>query len=172
MAKTDHPSGGVDTEPQAGQRRSFLGLTALVGGLIGALVGFPIGALFAAPLIRGPRTGEGENWVDIGPVSDFGAEPKAAEYAYQYQDGWYQANRTRRVLVSKSGNGFRVVSTECTHLGCGVTWQQENNKFYCPCHGAEFDAQGRVLKGPATEPLKILDCRPSKDGKQLQVREA
>lgn len=170
MAKTDHQPPG-DGELQAGQRRSFLGLTALVGGLIGALVGFPIGALFAAPLIRGPRTGEGENWVEVGPLSDFGDEPKATEYSYQYQDGWYQASRTRRVLVRKDENHkFTVISTECTHLGCGVTWQPENNKFYCPCHGAEFGPTGQVLKPPATEALKTLQTREA-DGKLL-VREA
>ncbi len=172
MAKTGHQPGGESEEaPQGGPRRSFLGLTALVGGLIGALVGFPIGALFAAPLIRGPRTGEGENWVEVGPVSDFGDQPRNTEYSYQYQDGWYQASRTRRVLVRKEGPAFAVISTECTHLGCGVTWMPDIQRFFCPCHGAEFDAGGKVLKGPALEPLKKLDSRTTSDGK-LEVREA
>merc|ERR1712100_539804 len=41
----------------------------------------------------------------------------------------------------------------CTHLGCVVPWSNANNKFICPCHGSQYDAQGMVVHGPA--PLSL-----------------
>lgn len=28
---------------------------------------------------------------------------------------------------------------KCTHLGCVVFWQAEEDRLYCPCHEGEFD---------------------------------
>ncbi|MEH2256308.1 Rieske 2Fe-2S domain-containing protein [Nostoc sp.] len=33
----------------------------------------------------------------------------------------------------------------CTHLGCIVKWDFEKNHFICPCHGSQYDSQGRVV---------------------------
>merc|ERR1719379_2046176 len=41
----------------------------------------------------------------------------------------------------------------CTHLGCVVPWSAANNKFMCPCHGSQYDANGMVVHGPA--PLSL-----------------
>lgn len=45
-----------------------------------------------------------------------------------------------------------VISLTCTHQGCTVAIEADG-KFHCPCHGATFDREGRVLKGPATKDL-------------------
>jgi len=43
----------------------------------------------------------------------------------------------------------------CTHLGCVVPWSAPNNKFMCPCHGSQYGADGRVVRGPAPLPLAL-----------------
>jgi cytochrome b6-f complex iron-sulfur subunit len=48
-----------------------------------------------------------------------------------------------------------AVRPVCTHLGCTVAWQAERNQFVCPCHGSQFDAQGRVVQGPAKRALPL-----------------
>lgn len=46
---------------------------------------------------------------------------------------------------------FSALSTRCMHRGCQV--EPVNDRFVCPCHGSEYGADGRVLKGPTELPL-------------------
>ncbi|MEH2066934.1 MAG: ubiquinol-cytochrome c reductase iron-sulfur subunit [Nostoc sp.] len=57
------------------------------------------------------------------------------------------------VGTSKSPN-LTAVNPTCTHAGCTVGWKADAKKFVCPCHGSEYSIDGKVQKGPATEPLK------------------
>lgn len=36
------------------------------------------------------------------------------------------------------------VNAVCTHLGCVVPWNKSANKFCCPCHGSQYDKNGKV----------------------------
>ena len=57
----------------------------------------------------------------------------------------------RHLYVFNSADGFFVVSSECTHLGCSV--KHTASGFECPCHGSRFDENGLVVQGPAPQPL-------------------
>jgi cytochrome b6-f complex iron-sulfur subunit len=46
-----------------------------------------------------------------------------------------------------------AVNSKCTHNGCEVKWLAGEKRYDCPCHDAEFAADGKVLKGPASRPL-------------------
>jgi len=41
----------------------------------------------------------------------------------------------------------------CTHLGCVVPWNKAENKFMCPCHGSQYNSEGKKVRGPA--PLSL-----------------
>ena len=43
----------------------------------------------------------------------------------------------------------------CTHLGSVVPWNKAENKFMCPCHGSQYNTQGKVIRGPAPKSLAM-----------------
>ena len=45
------------------------------------------------------------------------------------------------------------LSRVCTHLGGILEWNDAEASWDCPLHGSRFDADGRVLEGPATRDL-------------------
>lgn len=45
------------------------------------------------------------------------------------------------------------INAICTHLGCVVPWNGPENKFKCPCHGSQYNSEGKVVRGPA--PLSL-----------------
>jgi Rieske Fe-S protein len=69
-----------------------------------------------------------------GAIVEVGNELLAA---YRYPDGTVIA-----------------VSPVCTHMKCKVHWNGAESSWDCPCHGSRFAPDGRVIEGPATEPLQ------------------
>lgn len=44
-------------------------------------------------------------------------------------------------------------SRRCTHLGCKLEWNADENTWECPCHGSCFEKDGKKLEGPAQTDL-------------------
>ncbi|MFZ9737905.1 MAG: cytochrome b6-f complex iron-sulfur subunit [Prochlorotrichaceae cyanobacterium] len=55
----------------------------------------------------------------------------------------------------------------CTHLGCVVPWNASENKFKCPCHGSQYDATGKVVRGPAPLSLALTHVEVSEGNVNL-----
>lgn len=49
-----------------------------------------------------------------------------------------------------SGGALHTCSAVCTHMKCIVHWNEAEKTFDCPCHGARYDVNGKVLEGPTT----------------------
>lgn len=58
-------------------------------------------------------------------------------------------------IAVEVGGEVVAYSTICTHEGCTVGWDADEQQLACPCHGSRFDAAdgGAVISGPAREPL-------------------
>jgi len=66
-----------------------------------------------------------------------------------------------KVLVVRTSptSNLSAVNPTCTHAGCEVNWAAKSQKFVCPCHASEFGVDGKVLKGPASKPLKTYKAK-------------
>jgi isorenieratene synthase len=80
-------------------------------------------------------------WVEPNPAINAAAGRETLRF-YGAGDAVYALNPAKREAISMT----------CTHQGCTVQ-PGENGEFHCPCHGAVFDREGRVLRGPAKQDL-------------------
>ncbi|XP_061336809.1 cytochrome b6-f complex iron-sulfur subunit, chloroplastic [Gastrolobium bilobum] len=73
------------------------------------------------------------------------------------------------LVVEKDGTlATYGINAVCTHLGCVVPWNRAENRFICPCHGSQYNDQGRVVRGPAPLSLALAHCDLD-DGKVVFV---
>lgn len=70
-------------------------------------------------------------------------------------------------VLALDGGEYTVLSPICTHLQCTVNI--DGPQLLCPCHGSAFDRTGRVLRGPAMQPLERFPARVTSDG-ELVIR--
>jgi Rieske Fe-S protein len=69
-----------------------------------------------------------------------------------------------KVLLFRSRGGELVaLSMTCTHRGCDVEYRPEPEAMACPCHGSEYDLEGKVTRGPAKLPLRRFAVREEGD---------
>ena len=61
-----------------------------------------------------------------------------------------------RAVMRTGSASFLALSMICTHQQCVVAIL--NNAFACPCHGSEYDRNGNVTHGPATQSLVRLEA--------------
>lgn len=118
-------------------RRQFMGITwaasllAFTAQATGALIKFMTPELEAGAFGTKVRAGE-LNEFEVGSISYF---------------------RESRFFLVRLEEGFLALYRKCPHLGCVVPWDEELNKFNCPCHSSLFNTKGEVLSGPAPRPL-------------------
>jgi cytochrome b6-f complex iron-sulfur subunit len=142
-------------------RRSFLkrGVGAL--GVIAALEVGGASLLFIQSRAEGGRTGK---VIEAGKVHSF---PPGSVTEFP-QAGFF--------LVRAHDGGFLAVHRRCPHLGCTVDWKPGYDRFFCPCHGANFDFYGNFEGPPVPRSLDIFavlieDGKVRVDTSGLQMRE-
>jgi cytochrome b6-f complex iron-sulfur subunit len=69
--------------------------------------------------------------------------------------GSLRAIGSEPVCIARDSGGVYAMTLTCTHAGCdiGQTGSVSPQGLVCDCHGSEFDANGAVVQGPATQPL-------------------
>lgn len=142
-------------------RRDFLKMGVSAMSLIALL---EVGG--ASLLFMKPRSNEGE----FGALVTAGAADSfPAGSVTEFPDG-------RFYLVRAADGGFLAVYRRCTHLGCTVSWEPEQNRFFCPCHASTFDTHGDVENPPApraldTFPIQIEASQILVDTSRIQNRD-
>ena len=69
-----------------------------------------------------------------------------------------------RCYLINNDDGLLALYTRCTHQGCAVTWEGDEQRFKCPWHGSQFDRHGRRVAGPAERPLDLMAIERQANG--------
>ena len=51
---------------------------------------------------------------------------------------------------------LHAVNPVCTHVKCIVQWNSAEKSWDCPCHGARYSVDGKVMTGPARKDLEVI----------------
>ena len=143
-----------DSNPHQVSRRDFIkGTTAVIGGLIGALIGIPSIAFLLSPAVK--SQGESDAVIGLGPLANYPIGiPTRFDFTQTKVNGWERtATNYGLYVVRKSENEVRVFSDVCTHLGCRVSWHEDQEHYISPCHDGHFGILGDVISGPPPRPL-------------------
>lgn len=68
----------------------------------------------------------------------------------------------QRVMLYKQGEALSALSMVCTHQACLLSPTEKG--FSCPCHGSQFELDGKVVTGPATQDLLKFEVSIGEDG--------
>ena len=138
--------------PSMGRRQfmNFLTFGTATGVALGAL--YPV-ANFFMPLRAGGGTGgstaKDELGNDVTASGWLSTHPAGDRSLVQGLKG----DPTYLIVDGDAAIGNFGINAICTHLGCVVPWNSGANKYNCPCHGSQYDANGKVVRGPA--PLSL-----------------
>jgi Rieske Fe-S protein len=131
-------------------RREFARYLVLGAGAIAAAnVGLAVWTQ-----LRSINTGEPRSIVALASV------PVGDTYLFRYP-----TEADPAILLRVDEREVVAFSQQCTHLGCVVYYQAQENRWHCPCHEGNFATlSGDVISGPPTRPLGRIDVEVRDDG--------
>jgi Rieske Fe-S protein len=62
------------------------------------------------------------------------------------------------LFIRDTEETVRALNPVCSHKKCLVGYSAEKKRIVCPCHGSNYDLDGKVLKGPAEKPLQVYEA--------------
>lgn len=66
-------------------------------------------------------------------------------------------NDHKLALYKNEAGALYAVNPVCTHLKCEVKWNSAEQSWDCPCHGARYSYEGKVVTGPANADLEQVE---------------
>jgi len=128
-------------------RRDFLKFTTNAFLSLGGLLG--LGGLFRFFSYQ----------PDPGPPTEFDLGSKD-----EYPKGIQMVRLDIPAVIQHTDEGIIAISLVCTHLGCTVEKNEDEQGFTCPCHGSRYSQEGVILNGPATRKLPHYRIEEQEDG--------
>jgi len=129
---------------------NFLTFGSVTGVALGAL--YPVVKYFLPPSSGGAGGG-------IVAKDALGNDIKASEFLAKHGAGdrvlaqGFKGDPTYLIVDGDDAIRDYGLNAVCTHLGCVVPWNASADKFICPCHGSQYNSEGKVVRGPA--PLSL-----------------
>lgn len=152
----------LEPTPEPQTRRSVLGwlVTAINLAVVAALA-VPAVKFVVSPLGKKSK----EKWIDILAEAELReGETREVAYTIPIKDGYQTVERKYTVYLHRSPDGLKCFDPACTHLGCRIKFQDDQRRYFCPCHGGVFSEEGKVVSGPpptglVEHPVKVENGR-------------
>ena len=79
---------------------------------------------------------------------------------YQEVQGKVVRIHNRLVGISIDQNKqLHFINPVCPHFKCVVSFNALEKTWDCPCHGSRYDLDGKLIEGPATTSLRVVDIK-------------
>ncbi|MGC8743182.1 MAG: ubiquinol-cytochrome c reductase iron-sulfur subunit [Verrucomicrobiia bacterium] len=136
-------------------RRTFSRIALGAAGLCyAAMLGYPIYRYLESPVEKAAKEAAVKEILlkdahklapGAGMIFKFGARP-----------AW---------LIHHKDGSWIALDAVCTHLGCTVKYEEQNNRIFCECHGGTYDPMsGKNIAGPPPRPLKQYKVQVTDSG--------
>ena len=145
------------------RQKLLTGATVGLGALMSVIIAVPVTVAVLAPSFKTIK----EYSIDLGPTTLYPAA-KSGEIpwhavTFESRPDDISGLSRRLVYVRNDGNDkFTAIANTCMHLGCPV--QANATGFACPCHGGQYDSQGRRIAGPPVRPLNRYETSVTDKG--------
>ena len=156
--------------PDAVTRRRFMtGAAHAAGAVAGAAIVLPAIGFALGPVFERRRA----TWQSLGPLADVPRDTYAM-HVVTATPGIGEAGKTtvfvrRRddAVDTEPADEFNQVialTSQCSHVGCPVSYKDAGHVFVCPCHAGVYDFRGLRIGGPPPRPLDRFYTRIRRDG--------
>jgi cytochrome b6-f complex iron-sulfur subunit len=131
-------------------RRAFVRiLAASAGAVYAAAIGYPVYRYLSSPAEKSRQAGA------VREVSLDGADTLKPGSVLMFKFGSQPA-----MLIHHADGTWVSLSAVCTHLGCTVQYEADQNRIHCACHGGVYDAHtGKNVSGPPPKPLPAYSVK-------------
>jgi cytochrome b6-f complex iron-sulfur subunit len=149
-----------DELPEGKGRRAFvkLGMGA-VSAVYAGMIGYPVYQYLATPAQRAAQVAA------VSQTALDGADKLPQGSAMIFKFGTKPA-----LLIHHKDGSWVALDAVCTHLGCTVNYEANNDRIFCACHGGVYDAKtGANVSGPPPKPLAAYKVEPQ-EGRVLVSR--
>jgi menaquinol-cytochrome c reductase iron-sulfur subunit len=153
-APADSPAAGATASDRQALTRHKLMTCATVGlgSLLGTVIAVPAAVAVLAPVFERATTYP----IDLGSTALY---PRVGPgeipwHTVTFEGAPHDGSGLARRLAYIRNDGdqkFTAISNTCMHVGCPV--QANATGFACPCHGGQYDSEGRRIAGPPVRPL-------------------
>ena len=115
-------------------------------------------------------------WIRVASLASLpaGGPPQRFSVVADRSDAWnrYPAEPIGGVFLRRTvEQQVTAIQILCPHAGCLVALEPKTNTFFCPCHAAQFDLEGKRTEKGSVCPrdLDMLEVEV-RDGAEVWVR--
>ena len=151
-------------------RRGFLGKATFFAFGAAALAA-PVAAgvtTFLNPLRQKSQGGQFMRLASLDAIPEDGTPLKVPVIADR-TDAWsrFPAEPIGAVFLRRNGGKVEALQVICPHAGCSINFDAAAHKYFCPCHAASFDLNGKRTDKTSPSPRNMdtleVDIRDKKE---------